>query len=42
MFLLKIIRTYATAFLSDARQPEVEFFHPGIVVWVKLSGESSL
>ena len=30
-----------TAFLSDGRQPEVDFLHHWAVVWLKLSGKSS-
>ena len=33
---------YATAFSSDGRQPEVDFLHHWAVVWLKLSGKSSL
>ena len=32
----------ATAFLSDGRQPEVDFLHHWGVVWLKLLGKSSL
>ena len=36
------IRNIDAAFLSDGRQPEVDFLHPWAVVWLKLSGKSSL
>jgi len=36
------IGSLATAFLSDRRQPEVDFLHHWAVVWFKLSGKSSL
>ena len=32
----------ATAISSDGRQPEVDFLHHWAVVWLKLSGKSSL
>ena len=32
----------AKTFLSEARQPEVDFLQPWAVVWFKLSGKSSL
>ena len=36
------IRNTDAAFLSDGRQPEVDFLHHWTVVWLKLSGKSSL
>ena len=38
----ELLSLKATAFLSDGRQPEVDFLHHWAVVWLKLSGKSFL